>query len=75
MTAFQPDRRSGEDRRRGRDRRKSINPRFSHVPEGRSGLGRKSGARTWRILDLRSGEDRRSGQDRRSGSDWNKSLS
>lgn len=75
MVAFQPERRSGKDRRLGRDRRKSINPRFRRVPEGRSGLGRKNGARAWRIIDLRSGDDRRSGQDRRSGGDWNKYVS
>jgi len=58
------DRRSGRDRRSSKERRLAIDPRFMHVPEGLSAVGRER-RRGERIIDLRSGEDRRSGQDRR----------
>ena len=53
-----------KDRRYGEERRKTVNSRFQPVFEERKGLERKSSA-GWRIIDLRSGEDRRSGRDRR----------
>ncbi len=75
MAVFQVERRSGKERRCGRERRQRSNPRFRRLREETSGLERKSGGRGWRIIDLRSGEERRSGQDRRRGGDWHNSLS
>ena len=73
MTEFQVERRSGKERRSGGERRLSIDRRFRHVPDGADGEDRRVRAR-WRIIDLRSGEDRRSGKDRRRGRGRNQSL-
>jgi hypothetical protein len=73
MTEVQVERRSGRERRSGEERRLSIDRRFRHVPDGANGEDRSVRA-GWRIIDLRSGEDRRSGKDRRKRSGRNKSL-
>jgi hypothetical protein len=62
--AIQNERRNSKDRRNGQERRQTVNSRFQPIIAGQKGLERKSSA-GWRIIDLRSGEDRRSGKDRR----------